>query len=280
MRIIHGMNGLGDNIYGRPFIKRITQKELIYLRTPWPELYSDLPNIQFVNPDTYLRTQAKNAARFIGWAQEPVGKAQRISYGANPIWEGLKVRFGVEPKCEMDLPDFGASPVPGKYVVIRPVTVRDEWRADSRNPLPEYVAMAAQMAMDRGYAVVSVADLCEEEWIVGELPPAHIYFHGGELPVEKLMALVQGASAIIGGIGWIVPASIAAKVPAWIICGGNGGYNAPERITDPSMDLSRIEFAVPDKFCRCTEKFHDCKKEISNYAEKFASWADRHLIVV
>lgn len=272
--LINGQNGLGDNIYARAFVKAL--KGDVYLRTPWPELYRDLPNVQFFNPETELRTQAKNASRFDGWVTPPVMKAKRISYGLDGIWNGLQVRFGVMPK-EMDLPDFGPSPVQGRYVVVRPVTLRDEWRADTRNPLPEYVAQAAAVARARGYQVVSVADLCKAEWLVGEPPVADVTFHAGELQVEQLMALVQGASALIGGIGWIVPAAIAAKVPAWIICGGQGGYNAPEKITHPSMDLSCIEFAVPDKFCRCIERFHDCNKEITDYADKFAVWADRNL---
>ncbi|HDG9203473.1 TPA: hypothetical protein PBW36_006308, partial [Pseudomonas aeruginosa] len=95
------------------------------------------------------------------------------------------------------------------------------------------------------------------------------------LPVEQLLALLQHADAVIGGIGWIVPASIAAKVPAWIICGGQGGYNSPEHITDKCMDLSRITFAVPDRFCRCTMKQHNCDKRITDHDQRFAAWADR-----
>ncbi|HFH4164002.1 TPA: hypothetical protein ACGJ3O_006298, partial [Pseudomonas aeruginosa] len=102
-----------------------------------------------------------------------------------------------------------------------------------------------------------------------------IQFHKGELPVEKLLALLQYADAVIGGIGWIVPAAIAAKRPAWIICGGQGGYNSPEHITDKCMDLSRITFAVPDRFCRCTLKQHNCDKRIADHDARFAAWADR-----
>jgi hypothetical protein len=277
MHLINGMMGLGDNIYSRAFVKNLRGD--VYLRTPWPQLFADLPNVKPVNPDTGLRTQAKNASRDFAWHEMPQGKPLRIKYGNLPIFNGLEIRFGVPPGT-LDLPDFGPSPVSAPYVVIRPATVRSEWRADSRNPEPAYIAEAARMATDRGYRVVSVADLCNEEWLVGDLPPADIYFHGGELRLEKLLALVKGASAVIGGVGWIVPACIAAKVPAWIICGGNGGYNAPERITDKRMDTSRIGWAIPDKYCRCTEAIHNCDKRITNHAEKFAAWADRYLAVV
>lgn len=279
MQIINGMQGLGDNIYSRPFIKKLAAKGEIYLRTPWPELYSDIGGIHYLRPDTELRTQKKNAARFSGWAPEPQGKARRIRYGSEGIYLGLRHSFGFEAPG-LDLPDFGRSPISGRYVVVRPATVRDEWRADSRNPKPEYLDIAARHCQALGYQVVSVADLCKAERLVGDPPSADVCFHEGELPVEQLLALVQHASAVIGGIGWLVPATIAAKVPAWIVCGGQGGYNAPELITNDGMDLYKIEFAMPDKFCRCVERFHECNKEISDYESKLAAWSARHLAMV
>lgn len=91
---------------------------------------------------------------------------------------------------------------------------------------------------------------------------------------------MQHADAVIGGIGWIVPAAISAQIPAWIVCGGQGGFNAPELITHPSMNLDRITFAVPDNFCRCTQREHNCDKSIADYDQRFAEWADRLPAVV
>ena len=102
--------------------------------------------------------------------------------------------------------------------------------------------------------------------------------HKGKLPVEHLLALAKGAAEVIGGVGWRVPAALSAKVPAWIICGGQGGYNAPELITPKGQ--SNITFAVPDNFCRCRLKIHSCDKRISDYDSKLTQWADRHLAVV
>lgn len=268
--LIRGMLGLGDSIYSRAFLRKYPGA---FLETPWPEPYLDL-DVKCVRPATQLRTQAKNIQREHDW-HRPVGGGQmRIAYGRDPIIQGLRKAFRCEPG-EFDLPDFGPPPVDGRYVLVRPATVRAEWRADTRNPLPEYIASAAAEMRRRGWKVVSVADLEPgKEWAIDPLPPADIQFHKGELPVEKLLALLQYADAVIGGIGWIVPAAIAAKRPAWIICGGQGGYNSPEHITDKCMDLSRITFAVPDRFCRCTLKEHNCDKRITDYERKFSKWAD------
>ena len=275
---IQGMKGLGDNIYQRAFLKGL--KYPVWLETPWPELYADLPMVRLVKPDTKLRTQAKNMRRHTAWEQMPRGRITQVAYGQAGIIAGMAAKFGRQPG-DFDLLVFGPSPVAGRYVVVRPVTLRSEWRADSRNPLPEYVAQAAAEMRRRGFTVVSVADLEDgKEWALDPLPPADIRYHAGELPVEQLLALLQGAVAVIGGIGWIVPAAIAAKVPAWIVCGGQGGYNAPELITAPTMDLTRIAFAVPGNFCRCTQRDHSCDKRIADYDQRFAEWADRLPAVV
>lgn len=274
--LIKSMHGLGDSIYCRAFVKKYPGA---HVETPWPEIFSDLP-VKFVKPSTLLRTQRKNMARHVEWVRNPGGRVLNIAYRNMPIIEGLRRSFGCDPG-EFDLPDFGPSPVEGRYVVVRPATVREEWRADTRNPDPQYIASAAAEMRRRGYQVVSVADLEPgKEWALDPLPPADIQFHKGELAVEQLLTLVQHADAVLGGIGWIVPASIAAKVPAWIICGGQGGYNSPEHITDPCMDLSRISFAVPDNFCRCTLKQHACDKRIADHDARFAAWADRLPAVV
>lgn len=277
--LIRGMKGLGDCIYQRAFISQL--RGPVFLETPWPELYQDMPHVRCVRPATELRTQAKNIKRHAKWVRPPSGLgALNIRYGGAGIYNGMRSAFRVQPGV-LDLPGFGPAPVTGRYVLVRPVTVRAEWRADTRNPLPEYIAAAAAEMRRRGYQVVSVADLQPgHEWALEPLPAADVRYHTGELPVEQLLALLQGAAAVIGGIGWLVPASIAAGVPAWVVCGGQGGYNAPELITDRAMNTSQLTFAVPDNFCRCTERQHTCDKRIANYDQRFAEWADRLPAVV
>lgn len=273
--LIGAMRGLGDSIYSRAFLKKFPGA---YVDTPWPELTEDLP-IKPVRPSTTLRTQKKNVERIASWFNRPAEREVKIRYGKDGIILGMIESFGVQPGS-FDLPDFGPSPVAGDYVVVRPVTVREEWRADTRNPLPEYVDSAARYASACGFIVVSIADLeVNKEWLIGDAPYADITYHSGELDVTQLMALIAGARAVIGGIGWIVPATICYRVPAWIICGGQGGYNAPEKITSPLMGKHKTEFAVPDNFCHCTLKQHDCDKRISNYDARFAEWLDRLLAV-
>ncbi len=178
--LIKGMMGLGDNIFARAFVKNYPGA---FLETPWPELYSDL-NVKCVRP----RRAAHPGQEYRPSAQVAQGATiQRVAHCLRPRadHQGLRKAYRCEPK-EFDLPEFGQSPVDGRYVLVRPATVRSEWRADARNPLPEYIASAAAEMQRRGWKVVSVADLVPDiEWALDPLPVADICFHRGELRLNS-----------------------------------------------------------------------------------------------
>jgi hypothetical protein len=282
--LIRGMWGLGDNCYQRPFVRAAAAEYDIHLETPWPELYADL-GIKFIRGGRRLRTQQKNMARQPPerWMRPSLGSMREIKVGYFDLasrsiirslecrWAALKIAF--DPAL-FDLPEMGPSPVKSErpIAVIRPVTVRQEWRNEARNPRPEYIADLARELMAT-HTVVAVADIAPgEEWAVGELPPAHRYFVFGELAVRELLALVRDADIVIGGVGWIVPAGLALKVNTFVVLGGHGGHNAPAKITDPRLDLSRIGFAIPEAFCRCTNMLHNCDKRIVDPVGQFHRW--------
>src|SRR5262245_598276 len=288
--LVRGMWGLGDNIYSRPFVRAAAAQYELHLETPWPELYADL-DIRFVRGSRKLRTQQKNMARqsLDVWCDPFPMRQIKVGYvGLEALsiigslerrWSPLRVRF--DPRL-FDLPDLGPSPIVSSkpIAVVRPVTIRTEWRNEARNPRPEYVAAIADELMAT-HTVVAVADLAPgEEWLVGDPPPAHRYLLDGELPVRELLALVRDADIVIGGVGWIVPAALALKVKAFIVMGGQGGHNAPEKITNPRLDLSRIGFAIPEKFCRCTNMLHACDKRIADPLGQFSRWRDSLRVAV
>jgi hypothetical protein len=267
---VETQKGLGDNIYARAFVKTLVQKHDLYLATPWPELYEDLP-VRFVRAETNLRTQAKNIARQSREFHQVPPRTSGIhpAYGSRELLDGglihgLQRHFGCEPAA-WDLPLFENVIEAKKPIcVVRPATVRSEWTATARNPRPEYIAEVVERIRDR-YFVVSVADLQgTAEYALEPMPYADLKLHAGELNVKHLLGLIQAADIVIGGVGWIVPACIASHTRLICVLGGNGGYNAPERITDPRMDLSRAHFVRPDDYCMCARMQHNCDKRISN----------------
>lgn len=285
---IRGMLGLGDNIFARPFVReQLRHYPAVYLSTSWPELYEDMTGLRFVCPNTKLRTQAKNVdAQHTGrWHTMPLNaRLCRVSYGHGPIRthgtiaRAIEACFPQKPAAPVwDLPVFPAPVGRGfgnrPLAVVRPVTERTEWHNAARGPLPEYVARIAAALMDTHH-VVSVADLAPgAEWLTGEAPPAHTSYHAGELDVRALLGLVQRAAVVVGGVGWIVPAGIAARVPTFVIHGGMGAHNAPAVITDPRFDLSNYGFALPERFCTCATMKHTCPKKIPDLATQWNRFA-------
>lgn len=261
----------------------------VYLRTPWPELYEDIPGLNFVNPHTVYRTQQKNVTRIQPgfWKEIPKIANRRnivtFSYGAEDYRNGQTIIKTFEQAWKLnsfqfDLPDFREHISPhtlelakGKpLAVIRPATVRSEWHVTSRNARSDYLAYCAHDLINRGYFVVSVADLKENsEWLIEPAPKCGVSYYRGELNIKMLMALIQTAKVVVGGVGWVVPSSIAAKTPFFCILGGRGAYDNPTNITDDRMDLSKVNFVYPDKFCMCDLNRHECNKTISNLPQKF-----------
>jgi ADP-heptose:LPS heptosyltransferase len=276
--LILGMGGLGDGVYQRPFVRAQAEARPVYITTPWPELYSDLPDVHPVEPwSMNLRTQLKNIARHPSWATVPRTYTRaNFTYSLRDpgtIVEELERHVPLDGhEFIFDLPDFGPSPVTSSkpIAVIRPVTIRKEWPNFARAPRPEYVAEAARMLMDDGYHVVAVADIDPpSEYLVGEMPPAHDYFVQGELTPREVLALMQHSAVVVGGVGFIVPVAIAQRVPLVVIAGGQGRHNAPKRVTDPRMDTSRARFILPDIYCECAGRHHQCPKAISGFDGKF-----------
>lgn len=264
---ILGMMGLGDNIYQRSFIK--SMKGDIYLHTPFPEIYSDLKNVKFVKPRTILRTQNKNIKSTSYNFTLPKGSYNKIvKYGKSGICNGMRVSTG-EIQSEMDLPDFKSDFNFNNYIIIRPVTLRKEWLAESRSPDYKYVNMISEIAKERGYTVISIADIdCENEFHVGDLPYSDVSFNHGELSISDIFSLTKNSKLIAGGIGWIVPLGYAQKINTIAVCGGYGAYNSPEKLEPMTGDKSHVNFLKPDNMCMCSDMKHNCNKTISSAREK------------
>lgn len=265
MKTITGMYGLGDNIYQRAVVREMGPVALV---TAWPQLYQDLPDVKCLPARTTLRTQAKNVREYDWHGMVPQGlRGQRIGYdGKGTILQSLLTSAGLGHLQELtfDLPFYGAFLGMRKYVVVRPATVRKEWPAASRNPDTIYIAHATQQARLAGYRVIVVADLQDgEEWLVDDLPPHDLAYLRGELPIDKLLGLVAGASGVIGGVGWLLPAAMAYRVPMLLLYGGWGMMNGPQRVLDPRIDSSTVVQVMPTNFCMCNDRDHLCDKTIS-----------------
>ncbi|HAU5660004.1 hypothetical protein [Citrobacter sp. Cf140] len=276
-----GMHGIGDNINQRCFVKALVEKgHEVWLKTPLPEIYVDIPNVHFVHANSPLRTQQKSEQlSLVKFEPEPPGiPRSRIFYGNGHLQQGsvfdaMEKQFGTHP-ARLDLPRYqpaGIRTPDGKPVaVIRPTTERTEWHNASRGPLNQYIDDVSRQLAIRGFHVISVADVQEgKEWIPDGEPFAHQKFHNGELTIWQMLALMESADIVLTGPCVIMHAALAYERPMICLGGGNGGNNHHLKVTDPRcMDLSRALFIYPDNYCCCQEMIHDCDKVISRLQEK------------
>jgi ADP-heptose:LPS heptosyltransferase len=296
---LKGMQGIGDTIYARPFIARLAADHELYIETVLPELLEDFSKyygVKFVKPECTLRTQALNLltseVEFVDLPE--VDEVINWHYGSTNVG-GRTISGAIEhligkyepmtPAVFRDVMDLPRK-LPGHYLnlpiiqpiaVIRPVTSRKEFPAASRSPNPNYIGWCAKTLKAAGYYVVSVAD-CDgvNETLEHEHDiEADLILHKGELGILGVLSLIRRADVVVGGSGFIVPAAIAAKTPLFVIFGGRGSYDAPQRVFDVRMNLSKVGWAIPDNFCRCTKMEHDCDKTIKNLDDKFYSFMSR-----
>jgi len=286
--MVYGYKGLGDNIYQRPFIRAAAERNKVFLRTPWPEIYSDLANVYFLKEKTTLRTQNKNMLRVPArmWAPPPSScKAVKMGYAPKDLeqrsilstferqlpLEGRPFRF--------DLPRYEWTPPTDRpYAVVRPVTLRKEWRSASRGPKQEYIQESINILKAHGYYVVSIADVeNDQEWF-DEFEPTGIdaKYHRGELLTKSLMACIAEASVVVSGVCFVPIMALAYSRPLFTIFGGRGAHNAPKVIFEDRMNLkaSKLGTAIPDSYCMCAAADHACNKHISNFAGQFSRWLE------
>lgn len=282
---IKGMLGLGDSIYMRPVVRELAKKNKVCVVTPWPELFNDLDGVFSEAPVTPLRTQANNI-KIADYSKKIAGRVTQtipLRYKSNDIKNGVTILQSLAAcadvklpsEIDMSLPDWIKGPVKGRLArtaFVRPVTLRAEWLNSARAPLPSYIATVTKWLNDAGYKTFGVADLCpKKEWLVPPAPPVTVDSYNW-LNTIQLLYFASVAPLMVGGVGFIVPLSLATKTPLFCVLGGNGAYNRPEILLDPRVDGEHIGWAKPDRFCECMNDRHECDKKISGLREKFLAW--------
>lgn len=280
---IEGPGGMGDCIYIRPFVRELAGSWDAYLETPWPEIFDDL-DVKFVPHRAQLRTQDKNMARFDGWAERPQPPYNNIALSRLPntsVMGSFLHQCPVpEERFVFDLTPGTAPPIRTRkpVAVIRPVTIRSEWPNHSRAPKAEYISHAAKELRERGFYVVSIADVDPpQEWFDGDPPPADKAFHGGELRIRQLIGLFRLADVVVGGVGFILPMALATGTPLIMVAGGSGRTEHPDQVTHPWIDTSRTAWLFPEPYCMCNQMDHGCNKDIPDFPEKFGAALDEVL---
>jgi len=274
---LKSMQGMGDNIFQRPYVYTLCGLfNNVYLNTPWPHLYWDMPeNLNLFNPNSKLRTQKKNCnlnADLYG-NKIPPGSATlyRPAYRlkrSQSVYRDFDNRI---PRTgfffHMDPPGSWANDLPfdpsEPFCLVRNTTTRREWFVKNRNCRNEYLQFAARLYKKlTGCRIIEIADIDNDvEKIDGEhIKVADLRLTKGELSHPNLMWAFKNATAVISCTGFALPLSHMVKANALIIF---GGYELPEWFEHEEHDCPNVLTIAPDNPCGCYIKNHDCNLEIS-----------------
>ena len=284
------MQGIGYAIYSIPHIKELAKSNNIYLDTVLPKLFKDIPNVFFLKHDdetyrTQQKEQDKNGIKYVDLPSKidkyinPHYVIQDLLEGSIPSYFYKKFETPFDSKIEWQLPDFSKEflkhklniPKDKKIAIIRPATIRAEWLTETRNPIPQYISWCCKVLNEAGYYTISIADLKErEEWLAeGVDNSAQLKLHKGELGIYGTLGLIQMADIVVGGSGFIIPATVSTNTNLFIIFGGRQSLDSVYKVFHPSMNMKKIGWATPANPCRCAEAIHDCEKSIPTLESDF-----------
>ncbi len=276
--IVHGMQGMGDCIHQRAVINGLRSRYDVYLVTPWPQIYHDMPDVKFIRRTTKLRAQSKN--------QEMMDEVYFT--GAIPDADSMKITYSPSDICSAGgsvvkamikstgLPDYifntdFSLPIPDNWaipaecfksdidkpiMIYRPLTVRKEWSPTiNRNPDPEaYYELIENIRKD--FFMISIADLNDDEWRIDIDPEPDVRFESGQLDFGLMAALVSIADFVWTPAGFMAVLARAVKSPAVCIF---GGYENSQSFSAGNSPFLAIDTIAP---CSCFSQFHNCNKSI------------------
>ena len=276
-----GTYGFGDNFYQRPIIKDLAKDyKKVFLRTAFPEVYWDIPNVEFIYPkDMPLRTQRKHmeALEKTVWSSLPkkydsvrwdqLGPASQKKIQTKYIElenrKDFDFSFPVKNEWIEEARNLKASLDLGnkKLCIVRRPTNRKEWNCPARNPKPEYYQAIIDEYKDE-YFFLGLAD-CEKgiEWFDGKISGLDKEFNKGEIPLSTILGLLKIADMTICYPSFFMIAAIAIRGKCFCIFGGAA---EPFHVIRKGFNLNNFSFVAPEPFCNCMNMKHKCNKEIPN----------------
>jgi hypothetical protein len=281
--LIEGMQGLGDNLHQRVVVREFARThETVWLRTPWPSLVHDIPNVRCLASGSKLRTQRANEARQASaydpeWSPRDT-RTMRVWYTHDLIRQHGTFLGAMRSFCNVNEADFriplrpewlsGAERLVSDWrtkagdrmlAIVRPLVERTEWSpCRQRNPDPEHYRAILSAHRDRLFVVSVAATESGAEWVTSEPCEPDVRLHAGELMIETMLAVVSLADVVYASPGFMPIMAQSVSTPGVCVAGGHetAGCFAGGASFAPFLP---IETVSP---CMCFDKSHDCNKRI------------------
>ncbi len=258
----HGFQGFGDNIYCLGVMRALCKlHECVYLSTPIPEIFWDIPNLFTTRPKMLLRTQTEHAEKQpeVTWSNIPHDAQVRrmdhylqderrtvLDVLATPLEKGasLDVHLAIRREWE-EAARAVLEPTDKKVCLIRCPTERTEWDQGARNPEPHHIQNIVDRFGDQFHFVSVSHNKTGEEWFLQEPRGIDQAFHFGELPLTTIFGLASIADMIVSPPGYMLPLGLAVETKTFIVF---GGLIPPWRLVDERQNMHLFRCAAPDPF--------------------------------
>lgn len=273
--IIKTNQGIGDCLYLRPVLKWLPHNDL-YLMTPWPQLFHDIPKIKFIRYDTQLRTQRENVQRddlkwcsqeedidiFLEWYDlrhyTIVGYYCQQILGYQPKWfdNSLPVPDAWFEQARQLIDDKNVDNK--KICLIRPNTLRNEWLCPARNPKTEYLQRFIDQNRDE-FFFIGLANLADgKEFYDGVLKNVDWEITTG-VSLETVIGMFCLSSVIITSPSFWSALGLALNSNMLVIHGAHEPHFA---INDRRCRATKCTFVEPCPFDICDKEKPDAYKDI------------------
>jgi hypothetical protein len=279
MRVI-GMYGIGDNLHQRAVLRELMKSQHVELEGFYPAMVHDLvaAGLKFIPLQSGRHPPRIRAGEeSLPASRAPAAEHMRLTYSPDAIKRRGSILAAQFASCGLDMPaqpDFSL-PVPQAWrdkaqaliagwdmrkplLIYRPIVRNKIWECPSRSPDPAVYAAIFRSLRD-GFFVVSVADLTQQEWIVGEEEEADVKLHSGEVDFETLAGLFARSALVFCNPGFSPVLAQAVGAPSVIVYGGNESFRTTNAVGAHLAPTLAIEPINP---CECHARVHDCDKRI------------------
>jgi hypothetical protein len=276
-----GMLGIGDNLHQRAPLRALMQSHDVTLEGFYPAIVHDLigAGMKFRQLKCHIAPRI-DAGDSAAPPDRPDAKARhtKLTYHAGSILKAGSILAAQFASCGLAMPeraDFSL-PVPAAWrvrarkliaswdlggrplLVYRPIVLNKVWECPSRAPDPDAYARIFAAIRQR-FFVVSVADLTQDEWIVGAEQGADVKLHKGETDFETLAGLFAEAALVFCNPGFSPVLAQAVGTPSIIVYGGNESFRTTNSVGAHLAATLAIE---PIRPCECHARTHACDKRI------------------
>ena len=274
------MYGIGDNLHGRAVLRELMKTHKVRLEGFYPAMVHDLigQGLEFVSfapgrhPPRIKAGEVKASHRSFAANMKMSYSPEAIKAAGSILaaqFRSCGLAMPSRPDFSLPVPDawrakartlIASWPTEGRPVLVyRPIVQNKIWECPSRSPDPKaYAALFA--AIRDQFFVASVADLTQQEWIVGEEQSADIKLHKGELDFEALAGLFAEADLAFTNPGFTPVLSQAVGTPCIIVYGGNESFRTTNSVGAHLANTLAIE---ADRPCECHARTHNCDKTIT-----------------